>query len=154
MTRVGHSACLVWTIGEAAGGSKIQCAHCAVTKCAAGKFSYLITPWPWISDSQPKVNNTPATSTVHGRTIPLCQQWHPCSKPRTGCSKLMLPELKRLQYAPEEPTHVILSRLHEFHTVTMTLFQVKPKLTTALFKQKPRLTNCWKTMFFSISQVL
>ncbi len=112
MTRVGHSACLVWTIAEAAGGSKIQCPHCAVTKCAAGKFSYLIAPWPWISDSQPKVNTTL-------QPPPRCAAEQFCyanngtliSKPRAGINKLMLPELKRLHYVHEEPMHVILSRL-------------------------------------------
>lgn len=36
----------------------IQRPHCAATKRSVGKFSYLMAPWPRISNPQPQVNTT------------------------------------------------------------------------------------------------
>lgn len=116
MTRVGHSACLVWTIAEAAGGSKTQCPHCAITKCTAGKFSYLIAPWPWISNSQPKVNATL-------QPPPWCtaEQFHYAnngtlvqSQEQASTSSCWLSSSAFTMY---RRTGVILSRLHELPTI-------------------------------------
>lgn len=156
MTRVGHSACLVWTMGEAAGGSKIQCAHCAVTKCAAGKFSYLIAPWPWISDSQPKVNTTlqpPPRYTAeqfcyaNNGTLVQSQEQAAISSCCLSSSAFNMHPKNLCMLSYLDYMSSILSQWHYFKPWL-------PKLTTALFNQKPRLTNCWKRMFFSISQVL